>query len=63
MPVWQRLEQVDDLNTLADAFALADLRRKHPGATPTQLEQLLAARRNGTPASPGASRDLDQGAR
>jgi hypothetical protein len=45
MPVWQRLAQVDALNELADAMALADLRRRHPQEGEARLRELLRDRR------------------
>jgi hypothetical protein len=58
MPVWQRLAQVDALNTLADALALADLRRRHPQAGEAALREWLRDRRLlalGLPSMPPAS--------
>ena len=45
MPVRRRVAQIDALNELADAMALADLRRRHPQEGEARLRELLRDRR------------------
>ena len=44
MPPWKRLTQVDGLQATATAMALADLRRRHPGASESELRTRLLDR-------------------
>ena len=44
MPVWRKLQQVDELNHLAQQLALAMLRRQHPQTDERELRLRLAAR-------------------
>ena len=43
-PVWRKLQQVQELNQLAEQFALATLRRQYPQADPHELKLRLASR-------------------
>lgn len=43
-PVSKRLALVSDLIDATRAFALADIRRHHPGASEAELRRLLASR-------------------
>jgi hypothetical protein len=45
MPVWERMAQIDALNAMAEAFAMAGLRRAHAGATEAQLRELVRDQR------------------
>jgi hypothetical protein len=45
MPVWARIAQIDALNSVAEAFAMAGLRRAHAGATEAQLRELVRDQR------------------
>lgn len=47
MPHWRKARLVCELGATADAFALADLRRRHPDASPRELALRLAVRRLG----------------
>ncbi|MDO8835384.1 MAG: hypothetical protein Q7V01_07290 [Vicinamibacterales bacterium] len=49
LSVRQRLAQVDELNALVEALALADLRRRHPEAGEPRLQELLRERRSLVP--------------
>ena len=41
MPAWRRLQLLDDACLAARTLARAGLRRRHPGATATEIERLL----------------------
>lgn len=44
MPVWQKLQQVSELNRLVQQLALNDVRRRHPQADEHELKLRLASR-------------------
>ena len=44
MPIWRKLQQVDELNHLAQQLALAMLRRQHPQTDERELRLRLVAR-------------------
>ena len=44
MPAWQKLQQVQELNQLAQQLALLDIRRQHPNASERELQLRLASR-------------------
>ena len=43
-PLWRKLQQVQELNQLAEQFALATLRRQYPHADQRELRLRLASR-------------------
>jgi hypothetical protein len=43
-PVWRKLRALGQLNAMAKALALSDLRERHPHATGAELQRLLADR-------------------
>jgi len=43
-PVWRKLQLMDQLNQMAHAMVLSDLRQRYPQATPDELRRLLADR-------------------
>jgi hypothetical protein len=43
-PVWKRLKMLEDLNESLRALAIADLRRRYPGANQEELKKRLAVR-------------------
>lgn len=43
-PIWKKFNQIAALNHMCRQLALADIRRRHPGADEAQLRRLLAAR-------------------
>lgn len=45
MPVWERIAQIDALNAMAEAFAMAGLRRAHQSATEARLRELVREQR------------------
>jgi hypothetical protein len=45
MPVWARIAQIDALNSVAEAFTMAGLRRVHARATDAQLRELVRGQR------------------
>jgi hypothetical protein len=47
MPAWQKLQQVSESTRMAEIVALADLRHRHPQASPHELKMRLATRRLG----------------
>jgi hypothetical protein len=62
MPVWERIAQIDALNAVAEAFAVAGLRRAHQGVAESRLLELVRDQRlRSAAASPRASRP-DRGA-
>ena len=42
MPAWTKLAMVDDLNETVRALALCGIRQRHPQATPSQVQRMLA---------------------
>lgn len=44
MPAWQKLQQVQELNQLAQQLARLDIRRRHPQASERELQLRLASR-------------------
>lgn len=57
MPVWERIAQIDALNAMAEAFAMAGLRRAHRGASEARLRELVRDQRlRSVCASPQVSR-------
>jgi hypothetical protein len=42
MPSWKKFAAVDDLNETVKAFAVSGIKQRHPGATPEQIQRLLA---------------------
>ena len=43
-PVWRKMRALGQLNAMAKALALNDLRDRHPRATEAELQRLLADR-------------------
>jgi hypothetical protein len=43
-PVWRKYQALGQLNAMAKALALGDLRERHPHATGAELQRLLADR-------------------
>lgn len=43
-PVWRKFRALGQLNAMAKALALSDLRDKHPRGTEAELQRLLADR-------------------
>ena len=44
MPVWRKLQLMEDLTDMAREVALSSLRRQFPGASEKELQRLLADR-------------------
>lgn len=44
MPSWVKFTIIDDLNETVKAFAISGIKQDHPGATPEQIQRLLAER-------------------
>jgi hypothetical protein len=44
MPVWEKLQRVGELNELVQSLAMADIRRRHPDASPRECALRLASR-------------------
>jgi hypothetical protein len=44
MPVWQKLQQVQELNQLAQQLALLDICQRYPQASERELQLRLASR-------------------
>ena len=42
MPAWRKFALVDDLNETVKLLAICGIRQRHPGATPQQIQRLLA---------------------
>jgi hypothetical protein len=45
LPVWRKIEIIDELYALTEQLALADLRRAYPRESVEQLQQRLIERR------------------
>jgi len=43
MPAWRKLRRVTEMGQFVQELALADIRRRHPGAEPQELSLRLAS--------------------
>ena len=42
MPAWKKFAVVDGLNETVKTLAMSGIKQRHPGATPQQIQRMLA---------------------